>query len=76
VLRRRCAFRFPDGQPCRAAPLRDGEFCIMHSPEHAKEVQEARRLGGLIQWEAVQGSRSTFNLLETGLVPKLTDRPP
>jgi hypothetical protein len=27
--------------------MKDGMYCIMHSPEHAKEVQEARRLGGL-----------------------------
>jgi len=47
VMRRQCAFQSPDGKPCRAAPLRDGEFCLMHSPEHIKEVQEARRLGGL-----------------------------
>jgi hypothetical protein len=46
-MRRQCAFRFPNGQPCRAAPMRDGEYCIMHSPEHTKEVQEARKLGGL-----------------------------
>jgi hypothetical protein len=44
---RQCAFRTKSGEPCRAAPLRDGVFCIMHSPEHAQEIQEARRLGGL-----------------------------
>jgi len=47
VTSRQCAFRFPTGEPCRAPPLRDGEFCRMHSPEHLREVQEARRLGGL-----------------------------
>ena len=46
-MRRQCAYRQPGGEPCRAAPLRDSEFCLMHSPDHAKEVQEARRLGGL-----------------------------
>ena len=46
-MRRQCAYRQHGGEPCRAAPLRDSEFCLMHSPEHAKEVQEARRLGGL-----------------------------
>ena len=46
-MRRQCAHRQPNGEPCRAAPLRDSEFCLMHSPEHAREVQEARRLGGL-----------------------------
>jgi hypothetical protein len=46
-MRRQCAFRSATGLPCRAAPLHDSEFCLMHSPEHAQEVQEARRLGGL-----------------------------
>lgn len=44
---RQCAFHSLGGEPCRAAPLRDSQFCLMHSPEHASEVQEARRLGGL-----------------------------
>ena len=47
VTRRLCAFRFPTGEPCHSPPLRDGDYCLMHSPEHAKEVQEARRIGGL-----------------------------
>jgi hypothetical protein len=41
-----CSFRKPDGQRCRAAPLTDQEYCFWHSPEHAEEVSEARRLGG------------------------------
>ena len=47
VMRRQCAFQSPTGQPCRMPPLRDGQFCWVHSPEHIKEVQEARHLGGL-----------------------------
>lgn len=47
VMRRQCAAHLASGAPCRAAPLHDSEFCRMHSPEHAREVQEARRLGGL-----------------------------
>lgn len=46
-MRRQCGFISTTGKPCRAAPLRDGDFCLMHSPEHVQEVQEARRLGGL-----------------------------
>ena len=46
-MRRQCTFHAPSGEPCKAAPLRDSEFCLMHSPEHAQEVQAARRLGGL-----------------------------
>lgn len=47
VTHRLCAFRFPNGKPCHSPPLHDSEFCLMHSPEHAKEVQEGRRIGGL-----------------------------
>ena len=34
-------------EPCGQAPLRDGDFCFWHSPDHASEAAEARRLGGL-----------------------------
>ena len=47
MVTRLCAYRFPHGEPCHSPPLRDGDYCLMHSPEHATEVQEARRLGGL-----------------------------
>ena len=46
-MTRRCTFRKPNGQSCMAPRLRDGDFCLMHSPEHAAEVAEARRLGGI-----------------------------
>ena len=42
-----CSGLKKNGQACRAPKLRDSEFCLMHSPEHAEEVAEARRLGGL-----------------------------
>jgi len=35
-----------DGAACRAAPLRESEYCLWHDPEHAEAAQEARRLGG------------------------------
>ena len=35
------------GERCRAQPMRDVPFCFWHSPEHAQEAAEARRLGGL-----------------------------
>ncbi len=47
VVTRTCKFIMEGGQPCRAATLQDGDFCLWHSPEHADEVAEARRLGGL-----------------------------
>ncbi len=47
VARRHCTFQKADRQHCQAPPLRDSDYCLMHSPEHAAEVAEARRLGGL-----------------------------
>jgi hypothetical protein len=47
VTGRVCKATKDDGSPCEAAPLTDGEYCFFHSPEHAKEVAEAGRLGGL-----------------------------
>src|SRR5437764_7065415 len=46
ATKRTCAFVHPDGRHCSAPPLRDGAFCLMHSPEHAEAVAEGRRLGG------------------------------
>ena len=47
LTERRCIFQLPSGRLCKAAPLKDSEFCWVHSPDRTKEVQEARRLGGL-----------------------------
>jgi hypothetical protein len=47
LTERRCIFHLPSGRQCKAAPLKDSEFCWVHSPDRTKEVQEARRLGGL-----------------------------
>ena len=44
---RTCRAIVEGGSACRAAPLRDGNFCLWHSPEHAAEVAEGRRLGGM-----------------------------
>lgn len=44
---RTCKARTEGGEPCRQAPLRDGEHCFWHDPEHADQAAEARRLGGL-----------------------------
>src|SRR4029453_12325843 len=46
ATKRTCAFVHPDGRRCGAPPLRDGIYCLMHSPEHADAVAEGRRLGG------------------------------
>jgi hypothetical protein len=47
MLRRTCAALKSSGARCRANPLRESDYCLMHDPEHAEEVSEARKLGGL-----------------------------
>jgi hypothetical protein len=47
VISRSCKADNKDGARCGAAPLQDGEFCYMHTPENADAMQEARRVGGL-----------------------------
>ena len=48
------------------APLKDGQFCWAHSPEHAQEAQEARKLGGLRKRkEATVSLAYDFEGLET-----------
>jgi len=47
VSRRRCTYVMPDGALCRSSPLLGEDLCLFHSPAHAEEAQEARRLGGL-----------------------------
>ena len=42
-----CRFIREDGSPCRSAPIKGEDFCFWHSPAHAEEANEARRLGGL-----------------------------
>ena len=66
VTHRFCAFHFPDGRACHSPPLHDGNYCLMHSPEHAKEVQDARRIGGLHRKrEATLSVAFDFEGLET-----------
>ena len=47
VKERVCGATKDNGSPCEAAPLTGGEYCFWHDPEHAGEVAEAGRLGGL-----------------------------
>jgi len=47
VVIRACKAIKEDGSRCQAAPLQNSDFCLFHSPDHAKETAEARRLGGL-----------------------------
>ncbi len=46
-MARICKAETGKGEPCRQAPVQDSEFCFWHSPEHAQEAADARRLGGL-----------------------------
>ena len=46
MLRRTCAALKPNGERCRANPLRENVYCLMHDPDHANDVAEARKLGG------------------------------
>ena len=46
MIGRTCSGRRDGGEPCRAAPLQGGSYCLWHDPEKADEVQEARKLGG------------------------------
>lgn len=82
VMRRQCAFRLPSGEPCRAAPLHDSQFCWAHSPEHAQEAQEARRLGGqrrkrevtllgAYELEAVNTTSGIYRVLEIAILETL-----
>ena len=65
-MTRLCDFRFPNGESCNSPPLHDGNYCLMHSPEHAKEVQDARRIGGLHRKREVTLSAAfDFQGLET-----------
>jgi hypothetical protein len=46
VVSRTCKARNDRGEPCRASPLRESDFCVFHDPDYADTVQEARRAGG------------------------------
>ena len=72
---RACKALKEDGSRCQAAPLLDGDFCLMHSPEHADEMAEARRLGGLRRRreKAVSGAYAFEGLGDVGQVRRLLE---
>jgi hypothetical protein len=43
----RCRGQSATGEACKAYRLHGEEWCFWHSPAHADEAAEARRLGGL-----------------------------
>jgi hypothetical protein len=75
VVIRACKAIKEDGSRCQAAPLQDGDFCLMHSPEHAEEMAEARRLGGLRRRreKAVSGAYDFEGLADVGQVQRLLE---
>jgi hypothetical protein len=46
-LNRTCSAITEGGERCRQAPLKGGDLCFWHHPEHQEAAAEARRLGGL-----------------------------
>jgi len=75
VVVRTCNALKEDGGHCQAAPLLDSDFCLMHSPEHAEEMAEARRLGGLRRRreKAVSGAYDFESLADVGQVQRLLE---
>ena len=43
---RTCKARKESGESCRAAPLRERDFCVFHDPDHQEAVTAARSAGG------------------------------
>ena len=70
-----CTYRKPDGEACRATPIRDGEHCFWHDPKHAEEAAEARRLGGLRRRKekVVSGSYDIEGLENVGQIRRLVE---
>jgi len=70
-----CAGMKENGQPCRAPKLRESEYCLMHSPEHAEDMAEARRLGGLRRRRevAVSGAFDFVGLETVGDIRRLLE---
>jgi hypothetical protein len=75
VTARSCRAENERGEPCRQAPLQDGDFCFWHSPDHAQEAGEARRLGGLRRRKekAVSGAYDIEGLESVGAIRRLLE---
>ncbi len=70
-----CKFVKDGGEHCRAAPLHEDDYCFWHSPEHADEASEARRLGGLRRRKekVVEGSYAIEGLENIAQVRRLVE---
>ncbi len=60
---------------CQAAPIIEGEHCFWHSPEHAEDAAEARRLGGLRRRRevAVSGAYDFAGLESVGGIRRILE---
>jgi len=72
---RACKALREDGGRCQAPPLLESDLCLMHSPEHADEMAEARRLGGLRRRreKTVSGAYDFEGLADVGQVQRLLE---
>ena len=70
-----CAGVKENGQPCRAPKVWDSDYCLMHSPEHAEDMAEARRLEGLRRRRevAVSGAFDFVGLETVGDIRRLLE---
>ena len=75
VAARACKAAKAAGGACGANPQQDSDFCFWHDPEHAEEVAEARRLGGLRRRKekAVEGAYDFGGLGEVSQVRRLLE---
>ncbi len=75
VASRTCKAETQDGGRCGANPQRDSDLCYWHDPENAKEMAEARRLGGLRRRreKTVSGAYDIEGLETVGQVRRLVE---
>ena len=81
-MARACKFVKANGQRCRAAALRNSDFCFWHDPTVARERAEARRLGGLrrrrekatsqvFDWGGLENVEEIRRVLEVAVIDTL-----
>ena len=46
MANRNCKAKTDRGDPCRAMPMRESDYCVFHDPDHAEVVAQARSAGG------------------------------
>ena len=67
MAQKQCSFVKEDGQFCQAPPLKEGENCLMHSPEHAQVTTLPVSLSvvAVASWVGISGTE------ELGLLKRL-----